>query len=410
MSVTSDQILTRRTAALLILIGGAAFCAFLALAIVMDPAERTVTGTSSYSRSAIGHAGLAALLRKMGHDVRVNRSRLGRGIGPDDVLLILEPDLLFDSVADLQRLMEGKRHVLVALPKWRANALPGRGWIKEALLQSEGTAEEVARSMVVSALIERPEVDNPWSDRLGIGTPTIEDDLQLLNGARLTPLVARSDGILAGEMTDGDAQIIVLADPDIIANHGLHRGENARLALGLIEWLKPQSDTTVHFDETLHGFAIVPSLSRLLLAPPFLGVTLIAMATVAMTVWNAAVGFGTPLSSGHAGPVHGSGHETLLRNAGRLLAARDHAVYIADRYARASLEGAARRLHVGGRSQGVEGDKDFDLRGVLEDIAKRRGVRARLPDEETRPLTKARRYYDWIEEMFRGSGPNRDTR
>lgn len=412
MPVTSDQILTRRTVALLILVGGAAFCAFLALTIVIDPADRTVTGTSSYSRSAVGHAGLAGLLREVGYDVQVNRSRRGRGIAPEDVLLILEPDLGFHTVADLQRLMEGKRRVFVALPKWaRSDVLPGpRGWIDGASLLPKSDAGKVVRGVVLPAGTIRPEVNKPWTDQLGIGTPTIEDDLQLVSGAPLNALVARSDGILAGETTDAEAQIVVLADPDIIANHGLHRGDNARLALGLIERLAPSPDATIHFDETLHGFAIVPSLPRLLMAPPFLAVTLLVLATVAMIVWHAAVGFGPPRPPGHADPVFGSGHETLLRNAGRLLAAGDHAGYIADRYARVSLEEAARRLHIGGQARRGEADKDFEARGMLEGIAKRRGVRARLPGEETRPLRKARRYYDWIEEMFHGSGPNRDAR
>lgn len=411
MSAISDQILTRRTAALLILLGGAAFCAFLALAVVMDPADRTVTGPSSYSRSAVGHAGLAGLLREAGYDVQVNRSRLGRSIAPEDVLLILEPNLRFHTVADLQRLMEGKRRVVVALPKWApANAMPRRGWIDEASLLSKGTAGKVARSVVVPASIRRSETDGPRIDRLGSGTPTIEDDLQLVNSDQLDALLANPDGILVGEMTDGDAQIIVLADPDIIANHGLHRGGNARLALGLIERLEPSPDATIHFDETLHGFAIVPSLPRLLMVPPFLAATLLVLGTVAITVWRAAAGFGRPHAAGQPGPVFGSGHETLLRNAGRLLAAGDHAVYIADRYAKVSLEEAARRLHLGAQSRRGEADDDVTARGILEGIAARRGVRARLPGEETRPLAKARRYYDWIEEMFHGSGSNRDSR
>ena len=407
----SDQVLTRRAAAWLILIGGAAFAAFLALVVVTDPADRTITGPSSYSRSAVGHAGLASLLRETGHDVQVNRSRLGRSIAPEDVLLVLEPNLGIHTVADLQRLMAGKRRVLVALPKWLPTGVPlSRGWITDASLLRKNRAGRVVRGVVVPAGIRRPKTDNPWTDRLGIGTPTIENDLQLVTGAELNPLVARSDGILAGEATQDDAQIIVLADPDILANHGLHRGDNARLVLGLIERLKPSPDVTIHFDETLHGFAIVPSLPRLLMAPPFLAATLLVLASVAMVVWYAAVGFGSPRTSEQTSPVFGSGHETLLRNAGRLLAAGDHAVYVAERYARISLEEAARRLHLGARSRRGAADKDTDLRGILEGIAKRRGVRARLPGDEARPLAKARRYYDWIEEMFHGSGPNRDAR
>ena len=412
MPAHPDQILTRRTAALLILVGGAAFCAFLILFAVIDPADRAVTEPSSYSRSAVGHAALAGLLREAGYDVQVNRSRLGRGVAPGDVLLILEPNLGRHTVADLQRLMDGKHRVLVALPKWQPRVVLSqgtRGWIDGATLLSKRDPAKVARGVVMPADVERPEANEPWNDGLGMGLPAVDESLQLITDAQLDPLISNANGVLAGEIADGDTRIVVVADPDIIANHGLHRGNNARLALGLIERLKPTSTATIHFDETLHGFAIVPSLPRLLLSPPFLAVTLLVFGAVTITVWRSAAGFGTPRPSGDGEPVFGSGHETLLRNAGRLLAGGGHAAFVADRYGNASLEEAARRLHLVG--QGPGGGRDADMRGMLQGIAQRRGIRARLPDAGTeRPLAQARRYYDWIEEMFHGSGPDRDAR
>ena len=413
MPAHADQILTRRTAALLILVGGAAFCAFLTLFVVIDPADRTVTGPSSYSRSALGHAALAGLLREAGYDVQVNRSRRGGGIAPGDVLLILEPNLGRHTVADLQRLMDGKHRVLVALPKWQPRLVLSqgdrRGWIEGATLLPKRDPAKVARGVVLPADVERPETNEPWIDGLGMGLPTVDESLQLITDAQLDPLISNANGVLAGEIADGDTRIVVVADPDIIANHGLHRGNNARLALGMIERLKPTSTATIHFDESLHGFAIVPSLPRLLLSPPFLAVTLLVFGAVAITVWRSAAGFGTPRPSGDGEPVFGSGHETLLRNAGRLLAGGGHAAFVADRYGNASLEEAARRLHLVGQGRG--GERDADMRGMLQGIAQRRGIRARLPDAATeRPLAQARRYYDWIEEMFHGSGPDRDPR
>lgn len=429
MPAHSDQILTRQSAALVILIGGAAFCAVLALLLLVDPTERTVTKPSSYSRSALGHAALASLLRGAGYRVEVNRSRQGRGVADDDLLLILEPDLDRNAVANLQRLMEGKRRVLVALPKWQSfptglsRGLP-RGWIERATLLSENTAGKVARGVIVPAKVERPESAIAWTDRIGLGSPEIERP-QLIVASELEPLLASGEGgILIGEVPGAslrpfevpvkgraDAKIVVLADPDLIANHGLHRANNARLVVGLIEQLLPSTDATIHFDESLHGFAIVPSLGRLLLAPPFLAATLLVLGAIAVVVWRAAVAFGSyPPSSGGT-PVFGSGHETLLRNAGRLLAAGDHAAYIADRYGAATLEETARRLHVSQQGPRRSGGKETELRGILQGIASRRGIRTRLPDGQSlRPLVKARRYYDWMEEMFGGSRPGRDAR
>lgn len=415
----TDQILTRRSAALLILIGGAAFCAVLVLLVLVDPTERTVTKPSSYSRSAVGHAALASLLREAGYSVQVNRSRQTRGIADDDLLLVLEPDLEVNTVADLQRLMEGKHRVLVALPKWGQQEIglsPGlpRGWIGGATLLAENTAGKVARGIVVPAKVRRPESPIAWTDPLGLGSPDIERP-QLIVDSELQPLLeTRQGGILVGEVpVEGRtaAKTVVLADPDLIANHGLHRGNNARLVLGLIERLLPSTDATIHFDESLHGFAIVPSLPRLLLAPPFLAATLLALGAIAAIVWRAAAGFGSYRPPSAGTPVFGSGHETLLRNAGRLLAAGDHAAYIAERYGIATLEEAARRLHVGHWGPHASNRKETELRGILQGIASRRGIRTLLPDARTlRPLVKARRYYDWMEEVFGGSRPGRDTR
>ena len=292
MPADHERILKRRTAALLILIGGAAFCAVLVLMVLVDPADRLVTKPSSYSRSAVGHAALASLLRAAGYRVAVNRSRQGRGVAAEDLLLVLAPDLSINTVEDMQRLLEGKRRVLVALPKWcqRATGLSTGvppGWIESAAPLSEATVAKVAHGVVGQATIHRPGSGITWTGPLG-AAPEIERP-QLVMDSALRPLVASSDGVLVGEVPGDDtgSKILVLTDPDPIANHGLHRGDNAVFALGLIEQLLTSSDAAIHFDESLHGFAIVPSLPRLLLAPPFLAATLLALATVAIIVWRA---------------------------------------------------------------------------------------------------------------------------
>ena len=410
MQVSRDQILSRRTAAWLILIGGAAFCAFLTLSVVIDPTDRDITGSSSYSRSAVGHAALVALLREKGFRVRINRDRSAASVAAEDVLLILEPDTRLSSKDDLVRLVEGKRRVLLALPKWRprpSGFSVRRGWVDGTVPVPSEAADTVARAVIDSADVARTDTAESWTEKLGKGTPTITRP-QLLNGTHLEALVATADGILVGEAPlhgRSDTKVIVLADPDLLANHGLHRGDNAAMMLALVNRLLPAASTsTIHVDETLHGLAIVPSLPRLLFMPPFLAATLLALAAVAMTVWRAAARFGAPTSAIDRTPALGTGHETLLRNAGRLLAAGDHTAYIAERYGAASLDEAARRLH-------VSGHKETDLRGILRAIAGRRGVRVQLPGEGTgRPLAKARRYYDWMQEMFGGSRAHRETR
>src|SRR5207342_3447196 len=86
-------------------------------------------GPTAFSRSALGHAGIADILQRLG--VRVVKSRYGSlsMAGEEDLLVIAEPPVgseTFDSVQDLLR----ADRVLLILPK--RDGIPSRdhpGWI-----------------------------------------------------------------------------------------------------------------------------------------------------------------------------------------------------------------------------------------------------------------------------------------
>jgi len=56
----------------------------------------------------------------------------------------------------------------------------------------------------------------------------------------------------------------VLADPDVIANHGLARDGNAALAVAVIGRLRAGNGGVV-FDETVHGYVAKPANPFMLL-------------------------------------------------------------------------------------------------------------------------------------------------
>ncbi|MEM7640842.1 MAG: hypothetical protein AAF269_17445, partial [Pseudomonadota bacterium] len=96
-------------------------------------------------------------------------------------------------------------------------------------------------------------------------------------------------------------EIYVLSDPDVLNTFGLARRENARTALELFDWLLVYSeyldgfsDRTITFDATLHGFARSESLLRAIFDRPFLGASLIALATMFLIGWAAFIRFGPP--------------------------------------------------------------------------------------------------------------------
>lgn len=394
-----EAVFARRTIVWLVLIGGAAFCAVLTLLVMGDPAGGNVTTSSVFSRSAVGHKALAEWLRAQGREVKVNRSREAVDVAANDLLLILAPHTADHDIDHLRALAETALFkgsaVLVALPKWRTSPSgTTRGWIARAsMINLERAAKPLDAVAALSAATVVRADDMPgWRNAISAAVPSIAAP-QLIEHGELDPLISAAGKVLVGEVPS--TRLALLSDPDLLANHGLRRGDNADLALTLINRLAP-GDGAVVFDETLHDFAIVPSLERLLFQPPHLAATLLALATMALTVWRAAARFGAPLDT-RAGAAFRSGHGQLIENAGRLLASGGHGALLAQRYAEMTAAEANRRLHL--RQESVAVNAAF---ATLNAVGERRGVRARLPAnvDNQRPLALARDCQRWTREMF----------
>ena len=390
----------RRAIVWLVLSGGAAFCVMLTLSVLGDPAAGNVTTSSVFSRSAVGHVAFAELLRAQGREVKPNRSRKALGVAEDDLLLILAPHTADHDIEHLHTLVadavNSKRSVLLALPKWRTSpSSQTRGWIAQArLMAADRTAKPLGVvDALAGATIARPQEAPSWRNGLdGAATPSI-DKPQLIEHETLEPLVSATGKVLVGRVPN--TRLWVLSDPDLLSNHGLRRDDNATLMLALVHRLLPAGGAVV-FDETLHGFAVVPSLWRLLFQPPYLAATLLALGAMALTVWRAAARFGAPLDA-RAGAAFRGGHGQLIENAGRLLAGGGHGALVARRYAEMTVAEARRRLRL--PAEPVATDQST---AALNAIAARRGVRARLPTsvEKQRPVALARSCQRWTREMF----------
>ena len=397
--MAARAIFGRGIAAWLVLTGGAAFCVMLVLLATGDPASGRVTTGSSFSRSAVGHSALAALLRSQGYQVETNRDRAASGWADDSLLLVLAPNTGEQDIEQLERFVAGasqQRPLLVALPKWTSQASRTEpGWIDGVTPVPKRRIGEVLRAVTGSdASVVRGEGAAVWRNHLDGTSPRLEAP-QLIVFRRvgaLEPLVRGADGILLGEVAN--ANLAVLADPDVLANHGLHRGDNAEFVLAAIERLLPAGGKVL-FDETTHGFALVHNLWRLLFQPPYLAATLLALGAGALTVWRAAVRFGAPLAP-ESGPAFPAGHATLIDNAGRLLAAGGHGEFVARRYAEAALAEARRRMHL------AQDSTTAQAVAKLNAMAERRGIQARLPDLEDgrNPMALARDCRRWMREMF----------
>lgn len=288
------------TAIIMIGIGTLAFIAIFALlAWSPDLANKNRAGEHPYSASAIGYGGLVSILETDGHTVAI--SRFQNTLDFNDGLLILTIPRFGFSRADELDLELVSEPALYVLPKWtgfRDREKPA--WQKDTDLLDRAYVSIIAQNFDSDASVWRlrnpGRIDTPF----GPAAPKFEHEMQVLESDSLESIIATPGGVLLAKVPG--REVYILSDPDILNTFGLARRENARMALGLIDWLLIGSerldgfaDRTITFDATLHGFARSESLLRVIFDKPFLGASLVALATILLIIWAAFIRFGPPL-------------------------------------------------------------------------------------------------------------------
>lgn len=347
------------------------------LAAFADVFEVPSYAADSFSRSAVGHHAFVRLLRDLGRTVIVSRSRTAEK-APGAILLVLEPLVGPGEVGDASRarmeeMVQASERVLVVLPK--RTGFPDRlrpRWLEGATLVPEAVADRVLSATGVDGHVARAAASiGAWSGALPAPELT---DVQLVRSGELDPLVATDEGILAGEKVEGDVHLVVLADPDVLATHGLGRGANAELAVALLDRLDPEGRAAVVVDETLHGHEAQPSLARELMRWPLVLATVQAALALALLAWAALVRFGRPRP---APAALAPGKDFLVENTAELLRHGGHLGPAVDAYWRAAREQIARALR-------PPGERSGDLERWLGGLAAARGRGARLAALERR--------------------------
>jgi hypothetical protein len=263
--------------------------------------------------------------------------------------------------------------------------------------------------VTASVIRVAPEAVTSWSvNELGVA-PTPTGPLQLLSPtSEVTPLIAAEAGILLGETDIDGTRVVILAEPDLLANHGLGDGENAALALGLVDSLRGPGGAVI-VDETLHGYEQEPTIWRELFEFPLVLALSQAVLTVLILLWAAMGRFGAPLPSA---PALEPGKTFLIGNIAELLRYGGHAGHALSRYLQTTLQDLGRLLHAPTSVGPVE------LRPWLERVGVARGVKTdvkRLVDDVAaaaaapqidvkRVALLATRIHRWRQEMIDGSG------
>ncbi|KRE04101.1 hypothetical protein ASE61_10945 [Bosea sp. Root670] len=308
------------------------------------------SGANSYSSSAVGHLAFHELLEGLGHKAVQAEDRPLAAVGENGVLVLAEPSGNLAGEENRNKLRIAGR-ILLVLPKWTVK--PGerrKDWIGEAELAPVLQVQSVLGAAVSGGDIVRTKPPASFQKTISAADPTVQGELQLIKGSNLTPLISTPDGILLGELRQGNRRTLILADPDPIENHGIGKGGNATFARDIVAALLDGKSGTLVFDETIHGFRrSPPNLLKFLYEFPLNLVLVQILAAVALLLWAAMGRFGAPLPAPRR---LDAGRHALIGNAAALVDYAGHHGAILQRYIAMTLQDAARALRA---PAGLEG-------------------------------------------------------
>ena len=329
------------------------------------------SGPGTFSTSAVGHAGIYDVLKRLGRPVERGQGGEGGLNRRGGTLIAIEPDLWRIDDADNSSLGVARRLLLV-LPKWQGVKSEARpAWVSHVYPVSAGRIEQTLALADKEAQAVLAAWPAAWMvNEIGY-PPAGSGQVQLIRSDKMRPVVACAEGILVGEIVDGDRKILVLADPDVTANHGLVQGDNAAFMVALIDglrsWNSPDDRAPVVFDETLHGFLKSnESPLKLLFRFPLTVVTILVCLAAGLLAWSGAGRFGAPLVPR---PPIDFGKTTLIGNGARLLDYAGHHSEVLKRYVRMAIRTVAVTLHAPASLD------DYGQAEWLDRLGRSRGVR-----------------------------------
>jgi hypothetical protein len=319
-----------RSMILVTFVGVLAFIAMLVLgAYAPDLRSGHNGGAHALSNAATGFSGLVQLAQATGRDPVIVRSE---GELTDEDLVVVTPD---HGSIDLSRILglRGPRVTLIVLPKWETRPDPNKtGWVQvSGLLQATDPARTLAP--LAPLMIVRKHGEGKELRTVQFGAPA---DLRFLAPAvvqtmrsnRVDPIITDWTGdIVLGKLKN--RQIYILADPDLINNHGMGDERQAKAALALLDYCNSTGATSVLFDVTANGLGRSRSPLRLAFDAPFLAVTLTLIAAMILAGWQALVRFG-PVRRAERAIAFGK--RALVDNSAALIRRAGRETHVGSRY------------------------------------------------------------------------------
>jgi len=392
----SDGPFNRRAMLLVVAIGTIAFIATLVFgAYAPDLRSGHNGGAHALSNAAIGFSGIVRLSEATGRNPKIVRAEEDLR---SENLAVITPDHGWTDLNGILR-ARGPRTTLIVLPKWDAEADRAmNGWVRVSGLLPAG---DPARTLTPDVPFTVARLQS-HGEALRTVHPAAPADmqffaprvLQTIAGKALTPIVTDAAGrIVLAEV--GDRQLFVLADPDLLNNHGMLDERQARAALAMLDFINSTGSTGILFDVTSNGLGRSQSPLKLAFNPPFLAVTLTIFVAMLLAAMQALVRFGAArcperaIAFGKAALVDNSA--ALVRKAGR-------EAELGPRYVDVIRERAAALFRLPPSDSAAQVDERLEGLNPRNSFAQRS---ARVSNARTRPdlLSAAISLHQWIEEV-----------
>ena len=391
-----DNTFNRSAMILTAAVGSLAFVAMLVLgAYAPDLRSGKNGGAHALSNAGTGFSGLVRLAEATGRNPRVVRHDQQLA---DEALVVLTPE---DPGTDLTEVLQRRtgKATLVVLPKWLTQPDKQRpGWVHILGPMHSGMPEGVLAPQH-KYVVERAKgrraplasASHAPAEMRFFEPPLVQG---LKANPELRPLVWDSGGrILLGQI--GHLPFYILADPDLIDNHGIADRRQAAAALAMLDFLNSTDSDQILFDVTLNGLGSSRSPLRLAFDPPFLAVTVAIFATLLLAALQGVARFGAPER-----PVRAIafGKTALVDNSAALIRKAGREASLGRRYADLIRERAAALFRLPAPLSGSAVDERLDN---LHPSRRFSEVAAATEQARTRGelLGEARALHRWVEEI-----------
>lgn len=385
-----------RTMLLIVAAGLVLALGFLLVSAYGDRFERQRgTVPSPGSRAATGYYGLTRLIALAGGKVTLSNDAADR---PERGLLILTPNAATtpdEVTAALTDAAGPNAPVLIVLPKWMTVPVRGQPNREQKLLPIP--PERLAAMLGTLAkfdVTQEPGHELFMRTRLPIPEFKLPEPIQTVRTKALNALITTRDGgtVLAKLP---DSNVYILADPDLLNNHGLSGRTNARAALALLAALDPDAPGDVIFDTMLPYGAGGRNLLQLAFEPPFAGVSIALLVAALLAGIATLARFGPVRREGRAVPF---GKAALIDNIVTLARRAGRVKEGGGTYADAIRDWAARRLALPRTLQGEALDAHLAALDTTTDYAAT-AAQLRSASSETELLHAAQALDDWRKEV-----------